>query len=112
MWRVFSVHASASGRVDAPRELRVSALVDPVLGPRARIVLHARDLDDRHVARLGNAAHAVAVRVPGEVAGDRFAAPDHREQRFAVVGIDAEVRRRCGRRARIPRVVVAEHEHR
>ena len=74
MPRVFSVHASAVGRVDAPRQLHVAALVDAVLGPRTGIVLHARDLDDRNVARRREATRPRAVRVPGEVPGDRLAA--------------------------------------
>ena len=56
-------------------------------------------------------ADAVAVRVPGEVAGDRLAARDDRAQRFAVVGIDAEVVVVALGRRRVPRVVVPEHEH-
>ena len=112
MLRVCSVHAIASGVEIRRDELRVAAFVDAVLGPRARIVLHARDLDDRHAARRVEAPHAVAVRVPGEVAGDRLAACDHRAQRFAVVGVDAEVVVVALGRARVPRVVVAEHEHR
>src|SRR6478609_6234117 len=61
------------GRVDTASQLHIATLVQPVLGPRARIVLHARDLDDRHVARLREATHARAMRVAGEVARDRRA---------------------------------------
>src|SRR5690349_14710271 len=39
-------------RRDAPRELRIAALVDAVLGPRAGIVLDARNFGDRDAARL------------------------------------------------------------
>ena len=58
------------------------------------------------------AADAIAVRVPGEVARDRGPAIDHRAERVAVVGVDAEVGLAALVRARVPRMMVAEHEHR
>src|SRR5262245_45259951 len=58
-----------------PNDLRVAALVDAVLGPRARIVLRARDLDEGHVAGGREAAHPVAVPVTREVPADVLAPP-------------------------------------
>src|SRR5262245_48250588 len=43
--------------------LRVPALVHAVLGPRTGVVLGARDLAERHVARGREPVHAVAVGV-------------------------------------------------
>ena len=59
------------GGADAMVHLEDPAFEDAVLGPGAREVLHARDLDPGDVAGGGEAAHPVAVRVAGEVAGDR-----------------------------------------
>ena len=47
---------SAAGAADPAHHLGVAALVDAVLGPRAGIVLRARDLDERHVARRAGRA--------------------------------------------------------
>ena len=68
MLRVCSVHAMRGRRGDPPHELRVAAFVHAVLGPRARIVLDARNFDDRDATRGIEVAHAVAVGVAGEVA--------------------------------------------
>ena len=111
--RVFSVHAIAVGRGDAAHELRVATFVDAVLGPRARIVLHARDLDDRDVARRRRSAArgcGACDRRSSRRSFSRRAMTAH--ERFAVVGVDAEVVVVALVRARIPRMVVPEHEHR
>ena len=71
MARVFSAQSNASGAVDPPHDLRVPALVDAVLGPRAGVVLRAADLGERVACPArGEAAHAVRVRVAGEVADE------------------------------------------
>src|SRR4051812_26289056 len=100
------------GRADAADELRVTALVHAVLRPGARIVLDACNFGDRNPARRVEEADAVAMGVSGEVPGDRVASRDHRAQRFAVVGIDAEVMIVALVGAGIPRMMVTEHEHR
>ena len=88
MWRARSDHAGG-GRGDPAHHLRVAALVHAVLRPRTRVVLGARDLDARHVAPAqGQRAHAVRVRVPGEVADDVLAPGEHVDERGVVVGGD------------------------
>src|SRR5204863_9169566 len=77
-----------------PDDLREAAFIDAVLAPRARVVLRARHLDERHVAGGWEAPDPVAVCVPGEVAGDVLAPVDDTRQGLAVVGVDPEVRAR------------------
>ena len=100
------------GRGDAAVHLQHAALEHPVLGPGARVVLHAGDLDPGPVASGGDASHPVAVRVAGEVADDPRMAGDDRDEPLGVVGVDPEVV--VGPRARVgvPHVVVPEREHR
>src|SRR5438876_5963454 len=99
------------GCIDATRELYVSALVHAVLRPGTGIILDACDLDDRDVSRRWEAARARAMRVTGEVARDRFATRDDGAQGVTVVGVHPEVRVVALARGRVPRVMVAVHEH-
>ena len=82
--RARSAQSNAAGAVDATHHLRVAALVDAVLGPRAGIVLRARDLHERHRPRAAERARPVAVRVAGEVADDVLVAADERDERARV----------------------------
>ena len=100
------------GRRDAVDLLRVAALVHAVLGPRARVVLRARDLDEGHVARRREPVHAVAVGVAGEIAGEVVTTRDQRRERLARVGREPEVVGGAHRRVDRPHVVVAEDEDR
>jgi SulP family sulfate permease len=93
-------------RGDPPHHLRVTALVHPVLGPGARVVLGARHLDARDVARPLIAQHPVGVRVPRQVADEVLAAGEHREQRLEVIALEPV------RGIRVLGRMVREHEHR
>ena len=55
------------GRGQPAVDLQDPALEDPVLGPAAREVLHARHLPVGDVTGLGEPPHPVAVGVPGEI---------------------------------------------
>ena len=73
---------SASGAADPAHHLRVAAFVDAVLGPRRPgSPSRTRPRRTGRSARALVAAHAVRVRVTGEVAGDAFAPLHHVEQR-------------------------------
>ena len=93
--------------------LGVAVLVDPVLGPHPHVLLHRADLHERHVARLGEAADAVPVGVPGEVPDDVLA-PRRRPRRTprCCRGRCRSSRPAALGRVQVPDLVVTEDEHR
>ncbi len=100
------------GRRDAMVHLHHAAFEDAVLGPRAGIVLDARDFHVRDRASGAEMPHAVAVGVPGEVSDDRRLPRDQIDQALGVVGVDAEVGEAPLRRVGAPRMMVAHHNDR
>ena len=101
------------GRADPAHHLRVAALEDAVLGPRARDSPspHATSTHGTFRARCVP-AHPVRVRVPGEVAGDAFAtSTTSSSATLPSRAIDVVRDRRRGG-VEVPHRVVAEHEHR
>src|SRR4029450_10856492 len=78
-------------RGDPPDDLRVPALGEPVLRPRAREVLRRADLAERHAPSPLEPTDAVAVRVPGEVADQVLVPTERVDEAFPVVGLDPEV---------------------
>ena len=97
--RASSDHVARRRRGDPAHHLGVAALVDPVLGPGAGVVLGARDLDERDRARRRVADDPVGVGVTGEVPDDVLAPGDHVEERLVV-----------GERESVVRVVVVARD--
>src|SRR5205823_7298745 len=79
------------GRRDASVDLQHTTLEHAVLGPCPRKVLYTCHLDPGHVAGDTEAADAVAVGVPREIADERRPPDEHVDELFGVVGVDTEV---------------------